>query len=96
MQVVGPATSAYFSGSVENGDYHWVDDFPVDWLARGIVTDLAHVYRGDSQFPSYTSDLEHSWCLIYMEFVKYVVLRCPSNIAERVVASLELEVLYLN
>ncbi len=89
IQAIGPTTPAYFSDSVENGDYHWVNDLPTDWLGKGIVADLAYVYQRDGQFSGYVFDLEHTWCLIRMEFAEYVVLGCPSSMAERVVSNLK-------
>ncbi len=95
-QVLGPSSSVYFSGSIENGDYHWVDDFPANWLEEGIVADLIHIYHREGQFPGYTFNLEHTWCLLHMEFANYVVLGCPVSIAEKVGAISAMEVLYLH
>jgi len=95
IQAIGPAAPAYFSGSVDNGDYHWVNGFPTDWLEIGTVADLAHLYQRDRQFPGYIFDPSHAWCLIHMEFAEYVVLGCPLSLAATVATHSMLETIRL-
>lgn len=93
--MLGPATPTYFSGTVENGDYHWVDDFPADWLELGTIADLTQVYRRDEQFLGDVFDIKHTWCLSHMEFTNYLVLGCPAAIAYKLDNHPEIENLYL-
>jgi hypothetical protein len=96
IQVIGPAAPVYFSGSVDNGDYHWVNDSPADWLEIGTVSDLAHLYQRDGQFPSYIFDPIHACCLIHIELSEYMFLGCSSCLADAIDAYPVLEMLRLS
>lgn len=91
IEVLGQSTPAYFSGTVENGAYHWVDGVPTDWLELGTIADLAQVYQRDGQFPSNIFDINHTWCLSHMGFTDDLVLSCPIAIAHELSKHSELE-----
>lgn len=90
-QIVGPSTPTYFSGTIENGDYHWVNDLPTDWIELGIAADLVQVYQRDGQFPGDVFDTKHTWCLSYMEFTDYLILGCSAAIAQEISNHPEIE-----
>lgn len=94
-QVLGPTTLTYFAGTVENGDYHWLDGAPANWLELGTITDLVHVYQSDGQFPSHVFDNEHTWCLSYLEFANCLILGCPVEIANKLNEYSEVELFHL-
>jgi hypothetical protein len=94
-QALGSSTPTYFSGTVDNGDYHWVDGFPADWLELGTAADLAHIYQRDGQFAGNVFDTEHTWCLSHTEFTDYLVLGCPAAVAHELSSHPEVESFYL-
>jgi hypothetical protein len=95
-QVIGPAAPAYFFGSVDNGNYHWVSDSPADLLEIGTVADLAHLYQRDGQSPGYVFDPNHAWCLIHMEFAEYMFLGCSLCLADAIDTYSVLEMIRLS
>ena len=94
-QVLGPLTLTYFSGTIENGDYHWVDGLPADWLELGTAVDLLQVYQRDKQLPGDVFDIKHTWCLTHMEFTDYLILGCPAATAHELSSHPEIESFYL-
>lgn len=94
-QALGSSTPTYFSGTVDNGDYHLMNGFPADWLELGTAADLTQVYQRDGQFPGKVFDKKHSWCLSHTEFTDYLVLGCPVAIAHKLDRHPTIEGFYL-
>jgi hypothetical protein len=90
-EVIGPATPTYYCGTVESGSYHWVDEFPADWLERGVLADLLQVYQRDTQFPEYIFGSRHTWCINHPEDADWVVIGCSSVVAVALVTCAKLE-----
>ena len=94
-QALGSSTPTYFSGTVDNGDYHWMGGFPADWLELGTAADLTQIYQRDEQFPGNVFDTKHTWCLSHTEFNDYLVLGCPAAIAHELSSHSAIESFYL-
>ena len=63
IQLLGQHQQVYFAGTIDNGDYQWDNEMPVDWLEEGVVADLLSIYKRHEIYAQCMFPANHAWFL---------------------------------